>query len=293
MTALQAAVESPAVGSRFPLSGRICVVVATLLPACTGSRQPLLVTVPDPALRPVFRLEGIFDHGTAAATVAAIFERDLGFVGFPVVFHFQPNREMFEKALLASGYDESLARSTARTMTAVGGYRAVLLNGAAFGALPVTGQVAMLAHELGHSLQYELGGGRRGASDQWLREGFADWLAVRVLERLDAAPMADVRRERQSQLRSTGRSKTPRLAELVTFRQWVDAGERFGPAAYTWSFLAVDFLLERHGMAAVVTYFRLFATSQNRLGNFRKAFDEDLETFEAELERRLWRGTSR
>jgi hypothetical protein len=46
-------------------------------------------------------------------------------------------------------------------------------------------------------------------------------------------------------------------------------------------------------MAAVVTYFRLFATSQNRLGNFRKAFDEDLETFEAELERRLWRGTSR
>jgi hypothetical protein len=148
--------------------------------------------------------------------------------------------------------------------------------------------VALLAHEVGHSLQYELGGGRRGTSDQWLREGFADWLSVRVLEQLDAASMNGVRGERQRQLRAAGRSKAPRLSELVTFPQWVAASQRHGATAYALSFLGVDLLLERHGMPAVVNYFERFAASEDRAANFRAAFGEDLDTFEAALTVRVW-----
>jgi hypothetical protein len=256
---------------------------------CTVSHEPQLVTVPQSGLRPVTRLDQVFDYRTAAATVAWIFEDELGFPSFPATFAFYPSREAFEQALLDAGYDADLASSTAKTMTAVGGHRRVLLNDAKLGSLAWADRIALLAHEFGHSLQYELGGGRRGTSDQWLREGFADWLAARVLERLDIVTMASVRRERQRQLRSAGQSKTPSLAELVTFPQWVQAGEHQGVQMYALAFLAVDQLLERHGAAAVTGYFRRFAASQDRVTNFREAFGEDVESFETSLNATLWR----
>jgi hypothetical protein len=236
----------------------------------------------------VSRLEQIYDYRTAAATVASIIDRELGVPPFPITLRFYPHRDGFEKALLDVGYDAALARSTARIMTAVGGHRGVLLNDEKFESLPWPERVALLAHELGHSLQYELGGGRRGTSDQWLREGFADWLSIRVLERLDGVSMTAFRRERQRELRAGGRSKTPSLAGLGTFRQWVQAGERHGVAAYALSFLAVDFLLERHGVQAVLGYFKRFAASEDRAGNFHSAFGQDLDSFEAALAARLW-----
>lgn len=272
------------------LFARLSMLAAALFAAsCAASRETLLVSIPQPGARPVSHLDSIFDYRTAAATVVSIFERDLRFTPFPVTFKFFPDRDAFETALLEVGYDAALARNTARTMTAVGGHRGVLLNDASFSSLPWAGRIAMLAHELGHSLQYELGGGRRGTSDQWLREGFAEWLAVCVLEHLDAASMTEVRRQRLRELRAAGRSKAPPLADLVTFPQWVEASGRSDATTYFLSFLAVDFLLERHGVPAVLAYFKRFASSQDRVENFRSAFGEDLDAFGALLAARLWR----
>jgi hypothetical protein len=264
------------------------IVIAAAGFACTAPRQPFVVTVPDPDFRSVRRLDAIFDYRTAAATVAAIFERDLGFPSFPVSFRFHRGRDAFEKALLDSGYDPALAKSTARTMSAVGGYRAVLVNEASLDSMSWAGRVGLFAHEMGHSLQYELGGGRRGASDQWLREGFADWLAIRVLEHLDGTSIAEVRHVRRREL-SAARSRPPRLADLATFPQWVKAGEESGATPYALAFMAVDFLLEKHGPDAILDYFRRFASSSDRAANFRAAFGEDLDAFEAALASRLWR----
>src|SRR5262249_62084198 len=50
-----------------------------------------------------------------------------------------------------------------------------------------------LAHELTHVVQYQLAGGRRGRSEQWLREGMADWVACQVLERLGVSSFRDER----------------------------------------------------------------------------------------------------
>lgn len=268
--------------------GRVAVAAALVTSACASSATPQLVAVPQQGLRPVGRLDQIFDYRTAAATVTSVVYRDLGFASFPVTFRFYPDRRAFEGALLESGYDLALARTTAKTMAAVGGHRAVLVNHASLSAMSWPDRVALLAHELGHSLQYEMGGGRRGASDQWLREGFADWLSIRVVEKLGDPLMAGIRRERQRELRAIGRSKAPRLDQLVTFPQWVQVGERHGAAAYALAFIAVDLILERHGVSAVVDYFKRFATSEDRAGNFRAAFGEDLESFQAAVGERIW-----
>ena len=268
-----------------------CLVAVTALcvSACLTSSEPHIVTIPQPSVRAASSLDEIGDYRTAAVTIAAIFDRQLGIPRFPATLEFYPHADAFEKALLRVGYDADLARSTAARMTAVGGYRGVMLNDSKFGLLSTPQRVAMLAHELGHSFQYELGGGKRGASDQWLREGFAEWLSIRVVERLNGVSMASVRRDRLRELRAAGRSRTPRLAELVTFPAWVRASERYKDTMYTLAFVAADALLERHGMPAMIDYFTRFATSDDRVANFRAAFGEGLETFEAQLNERLWR----
>jgi hypothetical protein len=79
------------------------------------------------------------------------------------------------------------------------------------------------------------------------------------------------------------------LSDLVTFRQWVQAGERQGSTIYALAFVAVDALIERHGIPAFIDYFKRFATSRDRRANFRAAFGEDLESFERGVTERVWR----
>jgi hypothetical protein len=53
--------------------------------------------------------------------------------------------------------------------------------------------------------------------------------------------------------------------------------------------MAVDLLIARHGRAAVIDYFRLFAESEDRLANFRSAFGEDLSAFDRTFREHLAR----
>ena len=276
-------------GGRLVSARCLCVAAALCASACAISHEPHIVSIPQPSVRAALTLDEIGDNRTAAVTIASIFDRQLGIPRFPATLEFYPHTDAFEKALLRVGYDVELARATAARMTAVGGYRGVMLNDGKFGQLSTPQRVAMLAHELGHSFQYELGGGKRGASDQWLREGFAEWLSIRVIERLDGVSMATIRRDRQRELRAAGRSRTPRLGELVTFPEWVRASARYKETMYALAFVAVDVLLERHGLPAVIDYFSRFASSDDRVANFRAAFGEDPEGFERALGGRLWR----
>jgi hypothetical protein len=259
------------------------LVLAGIASACATTAGPRVVALPDASLRPTFQIDAIADYGVAIATIGAIAERDLGFPPFPLAFHFHADRAALEAALLESGYHPDLARQTARTMDGIGGHRRILLNEGAMARLEWRPRVAMLAHEFAHSVQYELGGGIRGASDQWLREGFAEWFSVKVMERLKAWSLADARRRYQIELRSRRRSGMLRLDDMVTFPQWVALGTQRHRAPYAQAFLAVDFLIERHGVERVIDYFARFARRQDRLGNFLEAFGEDLASFETAL----------
>jgi hypothetical protein len=234
-------------------------------------------------VRPASHLGAIHSYERALVTIAGVFERDLGFPPFPVTLEFHPDREAFEAALLESGYDPALAKNTANTMAAVGGHRQVLVNESVLVPLSWPSRVAMLAHELTHTLQYEWGGGVRGASDQWLREGFAEAISARVIERLGALPRDAMRRQKLDELRAMSRDRVPRLDEMATFPDWVEVNRRTGVAPYAYAFLAADHLIERHGTTAVVRYFELFASPGDRRQNFRTAFGEDLASFEEAL----------
>jgi hypothetical protein len=262
--------------------------VLTVTLACSTSLAPRVVTLPDPKVHPAETVGAIFDYRVAGASVLHLFESAFGFASFPVTFYFCPGERGFEATLLETGYDAALARQTAQNMSAVGGHRRVFLNESALDRLEWPGRVASLAHELGHSLEYEWGGGVRGASDQWLREGFAEWLANQVMDRLGGDRFSDVRGRYRRELRATRTSNAPRLDEMATFRQWVMLGGRRDIAPYAQSLLAVDFLIERHGLPAVVDYFERFARVQDREGNFRAAFGEDLPSFERAVRAHLF-----
>ena len=97
--------------------------------------------------------------------------------------------------------------------------------------------------------QYELSAGRRGRSEQWLREGMAGWIAARVLERLGEGSFA---RHRDDALRG--------VRGVVS---------------------------QPGGLDRLVTYFQAFAASDNRLGHFRRVFGISLSDFEGGALRRL------
>jgi hypothetical protein len=279
----------PADGMPAPLV-RLALVLC-VASACASSGSPRLLAFPDPGIHPRNNVNEIGEYGEAAASVLDVIDRDLEFPPFPIVFQFCPGRRSFEATLLEAGYDRALARDTSRTMQAVGGYRRILINEQALATEPWPSRVMTLAHEVGHSLQYEWGGGRRGASDQWLREGFAEWLALSVIERLHGPPLSAARQRYTTALRryTPSASRAPALADMVTFRQWVSLSGRPNGTQYAQAFLAVDFLIERHGLAAVLAYFRSFARSNDRAANFRAAFGEDLASFGAAAAARLWR----
>jgi hypothetical protein len=250
--------------------------------ACAAAPEPRVVTVPEEPMRPVQWVHGIFSYEQALATLTGMLEQQLGVRRFPVALEFYDGAASLEGALVKSGYDREFARATAGAMMAIGGYRRVLLNGSALSNLEWPDRVGLLAHELTHSLQYELGGGRRGASDQWLREGFAEWVSMDALQRLRATTIHDARRQSRDRLRRTKRN-VPRLAQMVTFREWVELSAPRDGVPYAHAFLATDFLIGRHGIAALLRYFSLFAHSEDRAANFRTAFGEDLAAFEAAL----------
>ena len=222
-------------------------------------------------------------------SIAKLMERDLDLPELQAVLYFYPDRGAFRTGLEDAGYDPDFAREMAATMVAIGGFQQVLINETALRRLEDLHQVGLLAHELTHTVQYEWADGRRGTSDQWLREGFAEWVMIDVLEALRLSTRVDERERAVQRLRAANDlRKLPSLLRMDTFPNWVDFTVRpEGGAIYAQVLLAVHFLIERHGLPSVIAYFKLFADSQDRLGNFKTAFGEDLATFDDAFHARL------
>ena len=193
-----------------------------------------------------------------------------------------PNRRAFERGLVEIGYTERLAR-TASAFDAIGGARAVLVNAQVVDSYDRTRRVRLLAHELVHTMQYRFGGGTRGASEQWLREGFAEWVACRVAAHLRLASFDALKDDVLAPLGqlATGTAPTP-LQDLSTFAQWAEA-QRRAPALYAQAFLGAELLVQQHGVPAVVRYFESFRTTTDRHRAFVEAFGVELRAFERVL----------
>jgi hypothetical protein len=266
----------------------IWLALAVVAAGCAPAAGPSLVrverTIPPP-------LPADPTDERLLATVSWALTQRIGLpLSLPVHVHFYPNQAEFERALTAEARSDSpLVKDQARYATGVGTANGIHLRGDRLASVPLEVRVALFAHELTHVSQYELAGGRRATSEQWLREGFADWVQFRTTDLLSIRPYAESRRRMVEVVRRSGPAdRFPSLGMLVSNRQWVLARTELGSAAtYGQAFLATDWLIQRHGSDRVVDYFRRFASVDDRARNFRAAFGHPPGEFAQEFRARL------
>lgn len=272
---------------------RLLALLAALVTTACAARvdPPRAIVLETISARPEPRAEFVDDYEGAMASIAAITEKELGLPKLQGTLHLVPDRDAFYTVLQANGADAATARGAADTMLAIGTHRAVYVNQAAFARLNWNARLAILSHEAAHAAQYELSGGKRSTSDQWLREGFADYVQAHVLEKLQVGAMnrENILRRNTRFIAQPGmREQLPPLSKLANFPEWVAVAS--SPASkilYPYAHVATDFLIRRHSLDEVITYFRLFAESDDRVVNFRKAFGEEWSAFDAALRQHI------
>jgi hypothetical protein len=201
-------------------------------------------------------------------------------------------REGFEQAMIKYlKLTPSLARSTAQFARAAVGSNTLLINEPALKNFSWPQRVEEMAHELTHILQLTLANRPGIIGNQWLIEGFAEWLAYKVIDALGLDNIAHTRvrlTARVSALRRKG--ELPGLVRLDSFADWSETRRKTSyDATYSQAFLVTDFLIERHSFRAVVEYFRRYDKSDDHHANFKAVFGEDLDAFERALDLHLQR----
>jgi hypothetical protein len=265
----------------------LLVVCASACASITATREPVVWAYPVVGARSATSIQGIYTDDVALATVARLFRTAYGFPEIAATIHVLPDAKSLEAALLDAGYDALFARDAASTMRAVALHRRILVNGAAMSSSSWAARVGTIAHELVHILQYDIAGGRRGTSEQWLREGFAEWIAMDVLQRIDALPAGAATAHFRDKLADSRRDQAPRLDDMRTFRQWVALAARPDIVPGMQAVLTVDMLIEQHGIQAILEYFRRFAAREDVEGNFHAVFGRSRAEFERDVDERL------
>lgn len=176
------------------------------------------------------------------------------------------------------GWRPADAPEMARLTMATASRTKILVNQARHRCVPWQGRVKHLAHEVGHLIHDALGAYR---ADGWFREGFAEWVGYRVLERLGGDPFEQSLNQKRHRL-PYFKKPLPRLSDLTGDSA---AMARHGglEAAYTVSFLAVNHLLEQAGVESVVGYFRGLGALGGSSETFRGAFGRESGQFELEF----------
>ena len=227
---------------------------------------------------------------TYPATVDAILRVMVQKFELPVPrgkFLVYATREDFEQGLIEHlKIAPDLARSTARFAKSAVGSCNVLVNEPAVAESTWSQRIELLAHELTHNVQVTLANRCNLTRQQWLIEGFAEWMAFNVTAALQLDDLASARARLAHKVRELGRNgQLPRITQLDSFDQWVSARARYGfDGTYSLSFLVTDFLVKRHSFIRVTDYFRRFEHSDDHLANFRVAFGESVEDFERALD---------
>jgi hypothetical protein len=261
------------------------VLALGVLPAAGCGRQTLVlpVSIQQDARTTPAQAAPLRGYESAVRAVASVMVSEHGLPLPPRFTLFvYPTREAYAEGLAGAGLMPSLrAAEVAGHSVGLGQHQRLFINdGALRGACGRT-WLGLLAHELTHLAQYELSGGRRGRSEQWLREGMAEWVAARVLERLGEDTFGR-RRDRALRLVARGlrASGPPDLLELGEPHGW--AAQVFRPddrLAYPLAFLLADALIRQHGFESVIQYFRAFAQSDDRLGHFQRVLGRSIPEF--------------
>lgn len=262
-----------------------CLAALAAGAGCAAGQRSVLAVSLDRTGPPTLQ-EGA-DTPRVLASVAWVLINPLGLpLSRPLHAYFYSTQEAFELGLVTDARVETwMAKDQARFAWGVGTYYGIFLREDKLASASLLSRVGLIAHELTHVSQYELAGGRRGSSDQWLREGFAEWVKFQVLEHLGLRPYAESRSGVAGEVRRAGAvDQFPELTELATNRGWTAARIQFGRiATYHQAFLATDRLVARRGHQAAIEYFRRFGRFDDREGNFLAAFGLPVGEFAKEF----------
>lgn len=257
--------------------------MAVLLAGCSAANTVVRYSPAAPVTAPA--AAEIRDYPSALKAIAATIQKELNVTVSPVELILYPNAYEFERGLVKdAGFGANFARETARFAWGVGGPGKILVNEAAMQRANWQERVRFLAHEFVHTVYAPLANGREIGSEQWLQEGFADWVSYRVLERLGYDSMERRRKANVLQAWLVRNNQIPTIADMQTFDEWVSLRLKYGSSVtYSQSFLATDYLIGKHGIQAVIKYFRLYGESGDRLRNFRESFVSDFTAFNQEF----------
>ena len=138
-------------------------------------------------------------------------------------------------------------------------------------------------------MEYTLVDGQPALWDRWLTEGFAEWVGYKVLDLLGTESFAKNQAQRLGLMRTAKSLQTfPALSQLATASEFHTWARTLGlEVTYGQSLIAVDYLIEQKGLAAVLEYFRFFRKSNDREQNFLTAFGESPAAFDAKFSRRM------
>ncbi len=174
------------------------------------------------------------------------------------------------------------AKRLAVSSVAQARYKKVLVDEWRFSKTLPSGQLRILAHELTHLVQKEMVDYRLVLVDQWLAEGFAEWVGYKVA---DALAMESIAESRETALGFIATAKSyqtfPGLEQLAMNSDWITWLRTLGNSAtYGQAFIAVDYLIELKGLPAVIQYFQLFGKINDHKRNFATAFGESISSFD-------------
>lgn len=266
------------------LLARLALAALAAAAACVQPPVPLVVETPVPASATVDRAAR--PYAAVLDNVRAALEIELGVVVPPFRLVLHPDEGSFARGLQSTGADPAFARATARTMDGIGGPGWVQVHRPMLEALNWRERTAMLVHEVVHVLQYAWAGGRRGTSEQWLREGFAEWVTERALIRLGHHDEREARARLAAMPRRLASLPRPPLGQLRTFPEWLRwVDSRRDAEPYALAAVAADRLIQLHGVSAVIGYFRQFETGQDRDRAFQQAFGRSVDEFDDDLRR--------
>ena len=281
---------------------------ALLAPSCASGPQATSVASVDRAIEPPSY--GTKDYPQAARAILSVMLRNLQLPPVEVSIGLYPSQNSYLEGVAADAErdlqqlrkvlgpsttnlrdDEFVARAreTAVSTDAIGKHKRVLLNESRLASYPWPEWMKVLAHELAHTVEFALVEGRPALWDRWLTEGFAEWVSYKVLDLIGIESFAKSQEQRLGLMRTAKSFQAfPSLRQLsgdTDFNSWARA---LGlEATYGQALIAVDYLIEQKGLAAVLEYFRLFRKSNNREQNFTTAFGEPPAAFDEKFSRRM------
>jgi hypothetical protein len=189
-----------------------------------------------------------------------------------------------------AGDSREAAWDKGRYAAGVAARSGLFLRGDYLARMHLVGRAGLFAHELAHVSQSRLREGGRGRAAQWILEGHADWVKMRVLDLLRYRSYAESRDHvvRTVVGWTTPIQLFPDLQELARNEAWVASTNKLGaPATYCQSFLAVDLLVERYGSAKVTEFLGRFSLDSAPREHWGKVFPISYRQFLDEFRVRL------